>query len=69
MIVQEALQDIGSGGGHACMAGGFIPADQEEKLGHMKRYAIEQRFIRVCDRYEDIVAEETIGERIESVHQ
>ena len=69
VIVQEALQDIGSGGGHACMAGGFIPADQEEKLGHMKRYAIEQRFIRVCDRYENIVAEETIGERIESVHQ
>ena len=68
-IISKALKGIGSGGGHACMAGGFIPADQEEKLGHMKRYAIEQRFIRVCDRYENIVAEETIGERIDSVHQ
>lgn len=49
-IVQEALQDIGNGGGHACMAGGFIPAEREEALGHLKRYAIEQRFILACSR-------------------
>lgn len=49
-IIEEALRDIGNGGGHACMAGGFIPAENEAKLGQMERYAIEQRFILACSR-------------------
>lgn len=47
-IVAKAMEGIGNGGGHACMAGGFIPASNIEKMGHLKRYEIEQRFIRAC---------------------
>lgn len=47
-IVAEALAEIGSGGGHASMAGGFIPAENIEKLGHLYDDEIEKRFVMVC---------------------
>lgn len=47
-IIAEALADIGSGGGHAAMAGGFVPAESIEKLGHMYNDEIEKRFITIC---------------------
>lgn len=47
-IVAEALAGIGSGGGHASMAGGFIPAENVEKLGHLYDDEIEKRFVMVC---------------------
>lgn len=47
-IVAEALTEIGSGGGHASMAGGFIPAENIEKLGHLYDDEIEKRFVMVC---------------------
>ena len=44
-LIMKALQGIGSGGGHATMAGGYIPvqnriSDREEEL-----YRIKERFI------------------------
>jgi len=33
------------------MAGGFIPTANIEKMGHLKRFEIEQRFIRACAMY------------------
>ncbi|MCM1496270.1 MAG: DHHA1 domain-containing protein [Bacteroides sp.] len=47
-IVAEAMAGIGSGGGHASMAGGFVPAENIEKLGHMYDDEIEKRFVTVC---------------------
>lgn len=44
-LIAEALKDIGSGGGHSFMAGGFIPAENVEKLGSFKDDAIRERFL------------------------
>lgn len=50
-IVAKAVEGIGSGGGHALMAGGFIPRENIDKMDHLRRYEIEQRFIRACAEY------------------
>lgn len=50
-IVAKALKEIGDGGGHALMAGGFVPRTNIEKMGHLQRYEIEQRFVRACAEY------------------
>lgn len=47
-IVAEAMEGIGSGGGHSSMAGGFIPMENIEKLGHLYDDEIEKRFVTVC---------------------
>ncbi|MBQ6133221.1 MAG: DHH family phosphoesterase [Lachnospiraceae bacterium] len=44
-LIAEAVKDIGSGGGHSFMAGGFIPAENVEKLGTFKDDAIRERFL------------------------
>lgn len=49
-LIAEALKDIGSGGGHSFMAGGFIPAENVEKLGSFKDDAIRERFLSVGKR-------------------
>ncbi len=50
IIVKDALAGVGTGGGHASMAGGFVPYDKVEHLEHFKRYDIERKFIEVCGR-------------------
>ena len=50
-IIAKALEGIGNGGGHASMAGGFVPKENVEQLGHLKRHTIEDRFIRACAEY------------------
>ena len=45
-LVARALEGIGSGGGHAAMAGGIVPADGLKKLGEFPRNAITERFMR-----------------------
>ncbi len=45
-LVKKALKDIGSGGGHAAMAGGWVPASSLVKLGEFTNNAISERFIR-----------------------
>lgn len=44
-LVAEALFGLGKGGGHATMAGGFVPADMFASLGTYKSNAINERFI------------------------
>jgi nanoRNase/pAp phosphatase (c-di-AMP/oligoRNAs hydrolase) len=44
-LVSEALFGLGRGGGHATMAGGFVPADKFASLGSYKNNAINERFI------------------------
>lgn len=46
-ITEEALRDLGGGGGHATMAGGIITADNISKLGDDPDYTIQQRFLDV----------------------
>ncbi len=52
-IVAEALEGIGTGGGHASMAGGFVPIDAVKKMGHLYDEAVENRFIQVCKKWQE----------------
>lgn len=45
VLTREALKDIGNGGGHKEMAGGFIPAENVSELGNNTDYQIEHRFL------------------------
>lgn len=47
-IVAEALEGIGTGGGHAVMAGGFVAMENVNKMGHLYDDEIEDRFIQAC---------------------
>jgi nanoRNase/pAp phosphatase (c-di-AMP/oligoRNAs hydrolase) len=45
-VVAKALEGIGTGGGHASMAGGRIPAENVHLLGDYQNNAITERFIK-----------------------
>ena len=45
-LVAAALAGVGSGGGHATMAGGWVPASNLDKLGEYRANAVAERFIR-----------------------
>ncbi|MCR5468276.1 MAG: DHH family phosphoesterase [Lachnospiraceae bacterium] len=49
-LIAVALDGIGNGGGHAFMAGGFLPKDAVETLGDNCDEAIIERFLKA---YED----------------
>lgn len=51
-ITAEALNGLGTGGGHAAMAGGFMPIEMVEKLGYLYDDEIEQRFVVACKERE-----------------
>lgn len=51
-IAKEALDGIGNGGGHASMAGGFIPNEGKIKLGNFYENELENRFITVISKHE-----------------
>lgn len=51
-ITAEALKGLGTGGGHAAMAGGFMPIEMVEKLGYLYDDEIEQRFVVACKERE-----------------
>lgn len=44
-LLHRALKDIGSGGGHASMGGGFISRDNQPKLGRYPKDSIRERFL------------------------
>ena len=44
-LVSEALFGLGRGGGHATMAGGFVPAEMFASLGLYRNNVINERFI------------------------
>lgn len=50
-IVSEALVGIGNGGGHAQMAGGFVPFDGNEQAAVVLLDTIKERFVSVIGSY------------------
>lgn len=46
-IVRQALDGIGSGGGHAEMAGGFIPFTGDDDEAYLMIKELQERFLRV----------------------
>ncbi|NLO39815.1 MAG: DHH family phosphoesterase [Ruminiclostridium sp.] len=46
-IIMKALEGLGSGGGHKTMAGGFIPMEAIEQVGHTLHSFIESRIMDV----------------------
>lgn len=46
-IVGKALEGIGNGGGHAAMAGGFVPFEGSEQQAVVLLDAIKERFVSV----------------------
>ena len=45
-LIANAISDIGSGGGHSFMAGGFIPAENAKQLGEFPDTEIRERFLK-----------------------
>lgn len=45
-LIAGAIGDIGSGGGHSFMAGGFIPAESIASLGNFPDNALRERFLK-----------------------
>lgn len=44
-LIHHALKGIGTGGGHATMAGGLIPAEKRDRLGEKYDFEIRKRFM------------------------
>lgn len=44
-LLHRALKDIGNGGGHASMGGGFISRDNQPKLGRYPKDSIRERLL------------------------
>ena len=51
-IIHEALLGIGSGGGHACMAGGIIPCQVTREMGRTADTKICELFLNTIKRIE-----------------
>ncbi|MCR5418003.1 MAG: DHH family phosphoesterase [Lachnospiraceae bacterium] len=49
-MIAEALDGIGSGGGHAYMAGGFVPLEGIQKLGANPDEALVERFLHSLNK-------------------
>ena len=52
-IIHEALLGIGSGGGHACMAGGIIPCSVIREMGRTADTQICELFLNTIKRIEE----------------
>ncbi len=48
-LLHDALKNIGSGGGHASMGGGLIPADRLPELGNYPETYIKNLFLETMD--------------------
>lgn len=46
-IISEALSEVGNGGGHSSMAGGFIPFDGDKDEEKLLMHMVKERFIAV----------------------
>ena len=49
-LAEIALEKLGSGGGHAFMAGGIIRKEQEKLLGENPDVVIREAFLHVIDQ-------------------
>lgn len=48
-LIRDALSGLGNAGGHASMAGGFVPNKNVEELGTYYEEAIRERFLHVLE--------------------
>lgn len=48
-LIHNALAGIGNGGGHAAMAGGMIPKEQEHLLGPYPKDSVRDLFLKVLE--------------------
>lgn len=51
-LIHDVLEGIGSGGGHAAMAGGLIQKDQESLLGRYPKDFIRELFLKKLEKQE-----------------
>lgn len=49
-LIRDALADMGNGGGHATMAGGFVSKDMLGEMGEYYDNVIRQRFSNVLEK-------------------
>ena len=49
-LIHDAIADIGNGGGHASMAGGFIPMVNVEPMGAYFEDAMREKFMDVLEK-------------------
>lgn len=52
-IISKALEGIGNGGGHASMAGGFIPFEGSEQQEVVLMDSVKERFVSVIGAYKE----------------
>lgn len=59
-LTEQALEGIGSGGGHASMSGGFIPNDSSlfQNDGNTARLELRERFFHVYKKFKDASGKE-----------
>ena len=55
-IVNKALQGIGNGGGHASMAGGFVPFIGKKEEAELLMVEIQERFLRIIEAEKNTVS-------------
>lgn len=60
-LIHDALSGIGSGGGHAGMAGGLIRKENEGLLGRYPKDAIRDLFLKVLDASGNTSGEKNAG--------
>lgn len=56
-IVNKALQGIGNGGGHASMAGGFVPFAGSKEAAENLMTEIQERFLKILEEEKGIISE------------
>lgn len=56
-IIREALEDCGTGGGHACMAGGYARWSELPKGESLRHHHIRSVFERVTQKYKQALPE------------
>lgn len=49
-LIRDAIEGLGNGGGHASMAGGFIPMKNMEPMGTYYEAAIREKFMNVLEK-------------------
>ena len=59
LLIEEGLKEWGNGGGHASMAGGFVPDDRLPEDPQQRYDAVQNHFIEVIRRIYPNILEDT----------
>ena len=60
-IISEALKGIGNGGGHASMAGGFVPFSGNAAEAELMFKEIQARFMEVISKEKEVMANRVVS--------